>query len=219
MGAYSRRSYFLLPKYSAIVGFAIDCKYCLCFFDKGFVGIFPDLVLGNGSAYFWLSNFLLSLWNFRTNCSVCCTILSCGSFPELSRSKSLTSIFVSWTWSTLSRCICRVLSMILDSSGISRGTVDIPLACWLKATGEDCLFSWVEVANAANNSLSFASDVTDCFRRLSIWAINPCSNPLTDPSHQTQFATKICWVLLACAIIFSRAYTRTALLFSKVIVI
>jgi len=153
------------------------------------------------------------------NCSVCCTILSCGSFPELSRSKSLTSKFVSWTWSTLSRCICRILSMILDSSGISWGTIDIPLACRLKATGEDCLFSWVEVANAANNSLSFASDATDCFPRSSIWAINPRSNPLTEPSHQTQFATKICWVLLACAIIFSRAYTITALLFSKVIVI
>ena len=149
-----------------MVGFAIDCKYCLGFFVKGFAGIFPNLVLVKGSACF--SNLLLSLRDFRMNCSVCCTTLSCRSFPELSRSQSLTLILASWTWDTLSGCICRVSSMDLDSSWISRGTVDIPLSSQPVAKGDSRLPSWIGVVEPANHSSSSANDTSDRIRRLSI---------------------------------------------------
>ena len=63
------------------------------------------------------------------------------------------------------------------------------------------------------------SDFWCRFLRLLIWMINPSCIPRIEDIHQTLCAKKIYWLSLAKDITFSKAYPRTSLSLSKVIVI
>ena len=155
--------------------------------------------------------FFLSFRDFWIYCSVSSMILRCWSSDEPLSRKSLISCIVLWTWDSLSGWMWLNRILGRESSWIPCGVADT------SRPEVSTVSSWGIQASSTGAALWWL--ISDRFWKLSIYTINLCSNPIIDASHQTHWATKICWVLLAYTITFSRAYIITSLSFPKVTVI
>jgi hypothetical protein len=172
--AYGRRSYSLLRYWINVARISWSLSFCsasclVCAFCRRLIFLaFLSWFLVWGNGFTWL------------RCQVMRALVDC------SINRSALSSTWSARWSS-------VRSLGVEDTSRSLGTWWILLEWSGNTAGLRISHSNLSLGISSGSS----TEVVPRSWRLSIWTIIPCSRPITDASHQTQWATKTCWVLLA----------------------